>query len=186
MSPPEHQATAPGGSAAATTAALAASLCSVIASASSGVWPEAAGAAAQADRLSVRLTALAETDQHAYTRARELLQRAVEPDSAATGELEAERRDYELATALHAAAEVPVTIAEAAADTAALAALLAAEALADMRADAVVAATLAEAGAAGAAHLVRVNLAVRPDDELTRRADAAVKTATAARLQAAG
>ena len=58
-------------------------------------------------------------------------------------------------------------IAEAAADVAALAALAARDGAASVRGDAWAAATLAEAASTAAARLVHVNLATRPDDELT-------------------
>jgi formiminotetrahydrofolate cyclodeaminase len=76
---------------------------------------------------------------------------------------------------------VPLTIAETAADVAGLAALAAREGADHVRADAWAAATLAEASSAAAARLVHVNLATRPDDELSTRADLAARAAAAAR-----
>jgi formiminotetrahydrofolate cyclodeaminase len=62
-----------------------------------------------------------------------------------------------------------------------LAAQLAHEGEADLRADAVVAATLAEAAAAGAAHLVAINLTMADEDPRVAAAQAAADAARAAR-----
>ena len=62
-----------------------------------------------------------------------------------------------------------------------LAALAAREGSETVRADAWAAATLAEAATASAARLVHVNLATRPDDDLTTRADEAARAAASAR-----
>ena len=72
-------------------------------------------------------------------------------------------------------------IAETAADVAALAALAAREGADTVRGDAWAAATLAEAAATAASRLVHVNLATRPDDDMTTRAAQAQRAATAAR-----
>jgi formiminotetrahydrofolate cyclodeaminase len=72
-------------------------------------------------------------------------------------------------------------IAEAGADVATLAAIAARDGAANVRGVACVAATLAEAASAAAARLVHVNLAMRPDDELCVRADAAAGAAATAR-----
>jgi hypothetical protein len=50
-----------------------------------------------------------------------------------------------------------------------------------VRGDAWAAATLSEAASVAAARLVHVNLATRPDDALSTRADLAARAATAAR-----
>jgi formiminotetrahydrofolate cyclodeaminase len=138
------------------SAALAAALVAKAAKRSEG-WSESAGARAQAIELRDRLLALAQQDALAYETALTSL----------------ERRDSGLARSLAKAAEVPLAIGEAAADTALLA-----------RADAAAAACLA-AGAAQAAHrLVEVNLATGPDDERLIQAGRAADAAAGAAQQA--
>ena len=83
-----------------------------------------------------------------------------------------EQRDFALGTALLRAAEVPLRIAEAAADVAELAALTAAEGSPHLRADATAAAALAEAATRAAAHLVDINLATVRGDAHSARAAA--------------
>jgi len=90
-------------------------------------------------------------------------------------------QDAALGRALRRAAQVPLSIAEVAADVAALAALAARDGAPNVRGDAWTAATLAEAASVAAAQLVHVNLSTRPDDELTTRAELAARSATAAR-----
>ena len=155
-----------GGTAAALAATMASGLVRLVARVSSE-WAEGPGIAAQAAALGDRSLALADDDHRVYARALE--------------QLRAPERDAALGRALHDAAEVPLRIAEAAADVAALAALAARDGAASVRADAWAAATLAEAATTAAARLVHVNLATRPDDELTTRADLAARAAIAAR-----
>jgi formiminotetrahydrofolate cyclodeaminase len=95
-------------------------------------------------------------------------------------------RDARLGSDLALAAYTPLSIAEVAADAAELAAVLAAGANPEVRADAVVAACLAEAAARGAAHLVRINLGVSPDDERIGVAEAHAEAAGQARARALG
>ena len=87
---------------------------------------------------------------------------------------------------LELAAELPLAIAEAAADVAELALLAAEEGDPRARADAVVAAALAEGAVAGAVELVERNLATRAGDERSRRATEALRAAARARALAAG
>jgi formiminotetrahydrofolate cyclodeaminase len=75
-----------------------------------------------------------------------------------------------LAPALSGAADLPLEIAEAAADTAALAALVAEHANPDARPDAAGAALLAAGAVSVAAHLVEANLAVLAEDKRAARA----------------
>jgi len=158
-----------GGSAAALAATMAAGLVRLVARVS-GDWPDAPGVAAQASALGDRALALADDDHRAYARA--------------MAELAATSRDATLGATLRRAAEVPLHIAETAADVTLLAALAARDGSATVRADAWAAAALAEAAAASAARLVHVNLATRPDDDLTTRADEAARTAAEAREEA--
>lgn len=155
-----------GGSAAALAAAMGAGLVRLVARVSDD-WDDAPGVAAQATALGDRALALADDDHRAYARAME--------------ELRAPDRDASLGRALRHAAEIPLRIAEAAADVGVLAALAAREGSDTVRGDAWAAATLAEAASAAAARLVHVNLATLPDDELCSRADAAARAAAAAR-----
>jgi formiminotetrahydrofolate cyclodeaminase len=155
-----------GGSAAALATMMSSGLVRLVARVSHD-WEEAPGIAAQAAALGDRSLALADEDHVAYARALEQLR---SPD-----------RDAALGKALHRAAEVPLLIAETAADVASLAALAARDGDDAVRGDAWAAATLAEAASTAAARLVHVNLATRPDDELSLRADVAARAAAAAR-----
>jgi formiminotetrahydrofolate cyclodeaminase len=155
-----------GGSAAGLAATMAAGLVRLVARVSVD-WTDAPGIAAQASALGDRSLALAEDDHRVYARA--------------MAELASPGRDATLGAALRRAAEVPLQIAETAADVAILAALAAHEGSETVRADAWTAAALAEAASVSAARLVHVNLATRPDDELTARADDAARAAASAR-----
>jgi formiminotetrahydrofolate cyclodeaminase len=155
-----------GGSAAALTTTMAAGLVRLVARVSRD-WEDGPGIAAQAAALGDRSLLLADDDHRAY--------------AAAVEQLRAPDRDAALGRALRRAAEVPLAIAETAADVAALAALAARDGADTVRADAWAAATLAEAASVAAARLVQVNLATQPDDELSTRAELATRAATAAR-----
>lgn len=155
-----------GGSAAAITTTMASGLVRLVARVSHD-WEDAPGIAAQAAALGDRSLELADQDHRAYAHA--------------VAQLRAPERDAALGRALRRAAEIPLLIAEAAADVAALAALAARDGAAPVRGDAWAAATLAEAAAVAAARLVHVNLSTRPDDELSTRAELAARSAVAAR-----
>lgn len=155
-----------GGSAAALAASMAAGLVRLVAHVSEA-WDDAPGVAAQAAALGDRSLALAEDDHRVYARA--------------MAELAAPKRDTSLGAALRRAAEVPLQIAETAADVALLAALAAREGSETVRGDAWAAAALAEAASAAAARLVHVNLATLPEGELCARADDAASSAATAR-----
>ena len=155
-----------GGSAAALATTMASGLVRLVARVSHD-WEDAPGIAAQAAALGDRSLVLADDDHRAYAHALE--------------QLRSTDHDATLGKALRRAAQVPLRIAEAAADVAALAALAAHEGADAVRADAWAAATLAEAASAAAARLVHVNLATRPDDDLCTRADQTAQAAAAAR-----
>ena len=155
-----------GGTAAALATTMAAGLVRLVARVSEG-WSDAPGVAAQASALGDRSLALADDDHRVYARA--------------MAELAAPGRDANLGAALRRAAEVPLQIAETAADVTMLAALAAHEGSETVRADAWAAAALAEAATVSAARLVHVNLATRPDDDLSTRADEAARAAVSAR-----
>lgn len=152
---------------AAVSAALAAALVAKAAKRSEG-WSESAGACAQAIELRDRLLALAEQDSRAYETALTSL----------------ERRDSGLARSLAKAAEVPLTIAETAADAALLAAEAAERADGSARADAAAAACLAAGASQAARRLVEVNLSTGPEDERLARANRAADGAAEAAQRA--
>lgn len=134
-------------------------------------WRDAPGVAAQANLISDRAMELAHTDAQVWDDALEAL-RGAESASA-----EDPRRDFALEQKLDAAAAAPLEIATLGADAAALAALAAEHCDATYRADAAAAAALAAGGATAAAHLVRVNLGVRPSDARLARALASEQAA---------
>ena len=175
----ELEAPAPspcGGSAAAVAAAMGAALVTMVARASTA-WVDAAGVATQARALRARLIALADEDAEAFGAVLATMrEHAGSP----------EQRDFALGTALLRAAEVPLRIAEAAADVAELAALTAAEGSPHLRADATAAAALAEASTRAAAHLVEINLATVRGDTHSARAAELAEAAGAARARALG
>jgi formiminotetrahydrofolate cyclodeaminase len=151
-----------GGSVAAIVVALAAALLSMAARLSHEDWPEAGGAIAQAERLRRRAGPLAARDARAFREAIRALGGETRSESGA--------QTLELGSALARAAEIPLSIAETAADVATLAAEVAQRAKPDVRPDAAAAAVLAEAAARAAAHLVEVNLGATTEDERVRGA----------------
>jgi len=165
-----------GGSAAAVTAAMAASLVAMVGRGSHD-WPDGAGIAAQAKTLRARLTALATEDATAFESVLVVMR---DPSG------EPEQRDFRLGRALLRAATVPLQIAEAAADVTELAALAADAGAPHLQPDAVAAAALAEAAVRAAAHLVEINLAVVPGDRHSSSAAQLSEAATAARRRALG
>ena len=160
------------GFSAAVTVAMAAGLVTMTARRSLEVWPEGAGAAAQAERLRKRVIPLAEENVVAYRKAVGLLR----GDDLA----DIKHRDFELSRSLEEAARIPLAIGEAAADVAALAADVAEYGEPSVRADAATAGALALAGARGAAILVEVNLTTTSGDERLARARELVADAEAA------
>ena len=152
-----------GGSAAALTVSVAAGLVAMSARASAGTWPEARGVAAQARALLARTAPLVEADAEAW---HEALSALAERPAA-----------EELEEKLTRAAQVPLSIADTAADVAALAALAAERGDGTYRGDAAAAAVLAEAGARAAAKLVAVNLTITDDDARLLRARLAEEAA---------
>ena len=128
------------------------------------------GTIAQAAALRRRLEGLAALDAAAFAAAMDALHHR--------SELPAEERDQSLGAAIERAGEPPAEIAAAAADVAELAALAAREADPEQQPDAIAAIELALAATRAAAHLVAVNLTMRPDDD--RLADATANVARAA------
>jgi methenyltetrahydrofolate cyclohydrolase len=160
------------GPAAAVVAAMAASLVTMAAR-SAPDWSGSAGVAAQAAKLRARLTPLALADALAYAEALEALREAT------SGQEQAE-----LGAKLDRAAELPLSIAEAAADVGELAALAAEHADGPSRTDAVAAAALAEGAVVAAVRLVELNLGTTAGDERSRRCDELLETAATARSRA--
>lgn len=155
------------GTVAGLVAAMAAALTAMAARRSADVWAEAPGAVAQAEQLRRRAAPLAEATADAYAEA------AVMLEEEATG------RDHELGRALSRAAEVPLRIAQLAADVAALAKDVADCGDPAVRADATAAALLAQAAARSAAHLVEINLGAGPEDLRVLSAQALAAAASA-------
>jgi len=140
----------------------------MVARRSRGSWRDAAGAAAQARALQERLKPLVEENPDLWQEALEALRDPGE----------------ELADKVARAAEIPLLIAELAADVASLAALTAELGDGTYRSDAAVAAVLAEAGARAAEALVAVNLVIPRDDERRLAAHAHTEAARAAAQRA--
>jgi methenyltetrahydrofolate cyclohydrolase len=162
-----------GGSVAAVAVAMAAGLVTMAARLSRSGWQDAAGAAAQAETLRLRVTPLVELNVEAYVDAVAMLR--------------APSSDDEIGRALDRAAEIPLEIARAAADVGALAVLVAEQGEPSVRADVATAALLSQAAASTAATLVEVNLTTTEDDdrvvaarEFAAAAEAAAKQALAA------
>lgn len=152
-----------GGSVAAIATALAASLVAMTARYSGEQLSGAEELVEDADRLRQRAADLADADADAY---QAVLAAQLNRDGDST-----DRREHIRAT-LRQASEVPLELAEIAAQTAQHAALLAVAGKPSVRADAATALLLADAAARSAAHLVRVNIESGGlDEELVRRAE---------------
>ena len=160
------------GPAASLVAAVAAALVAMAARASRGAWPAAGAAAAQARALGKRALELGQEDVEAveaYLAAR-----------SGDDEPRPEARNFRLGLALDRAADVPLAIAETAADIAVLAAHVAEHCKGDLQADAAAAAMLAHGAAQAAGHLVEVNLAAGTDEVRISRTRDLVRTAARA------
>ncbi len=156
---------APGGGAATATAcALAAALVEMTAAIGGSDEVAARGAAARA-----RAAALADEDAAAYTE-------VIDAQRAGDG--------AQIAAALSRASDVPLAIAETAAEMGALAADVATSGRASVRGDAIAGALLAEAATAAAARLVEINLADAPGDPRLERARELARSAAEARRSA--
>jgi methenyltetrahydrofolate cyclohydrolase len=165
------------------SAPAAGSAAAIVAAVAAAVVEKAArrsgddGAAAQASALTARLVRLSALDADVFAAALEALRHATERgEGDASG---SESRDFQLGRTLDQAAAVPLAIAEAAADVALLASEVAQADESDLREDAAAAAQLAAGAARGAAHLVSINLASRPDIQAKARAAVAAAAAAA-------
>jgi formiminotetrahydrofolate cyclodeaminase len=157
------------GAVAAATAANAASLAEMVSRASVDMWPEAADVAGQAHALRTWAMQLAQVNMEVYGSAKEALTSAY----AGGGETDS------LQDSLGEAMEVPLRIAELAAEVAMLAARAAESGDYDLRPDAAAAGALAAASARAASHLVSINLTAAPGDPRTGAARAAAEDAEA-------
>jgi formiminotetrahydrofolate cyclodeaminase len=165
-----------GGSSAAVACALGAALVEMAAGLGLARGGEIPAEAHQRGReLRARALELAQKELSSYAPVLEAL-RLPEDEPERRGRLEA---------ALSAAAESPLAIAEAAAETAELGARVAAGSRRDVRGDAITGAVLAEAAAAAAAGLVEINLERRGDDPRLQAAREARQRAQEARRRAA-
>lgn len=180
MPKPEPEVESDGGPVAGRVTALSAALAASAADRSRGDWEEAAGARAQALALEQFALALAERDAADYAVARTALA------NRGQGRAEDERRDWLLGRAIAGAAVAPLRLAACAADVAELSALIAVHGASDVAADAAVASMLAAGAAAGASHLVEVNLVAGANAELLAQARAHAQRAAAAAKSVAG
>lgn len=139
---------------------------------SSPGWEGARGAVAQARSLRERVIPLAQADSEAYAEVLAVLQLP------APGR--AEQRDFALGAALDRAAELPLAIAEAAADVTELSAHAAFSCDVKVRGEVLTAAVLGEAAVRAAAGLVEINLATAEGDARLARGRAAAQAAAAA------
>jgi formiminotetrahydrofolate cyclodeaminase len=162
-----------GGALCALTLTLAAGVVVDAARAAASQWDGAAGAQAQGEALVRRAAALGEANARAYAAATAALAGNLPSAPAAT-------RDHLLGDMLERAAQAPLQLAAAAADTAALAVHVADHAPRLAAADAIAAAAIAAGVARAATHLVAVNLATRSGDARLAQAHREVRRATAA------
>lgn len=139
-----------GGAAAAVTVAMAAGLVAMAARFAVDHLADATDVVSCAEVLRRRVAPLAQADADAY---RDYLAATRLPR-----EPRPEVRRRQVRAARSRAAEVPLTVAEIAADVAGMAAVLAAGGNPNLRGDAITAALLAEAGAWSAACLVEINV----------------------------
>ena len=167
-----------GGSTAAFTTEMAASLAAMTARFARGHWEGAAGALAQAETLRHRAAPLAEEDAVAYENVLTAMRMPKD--------LEPEVRNTLIGETLSRAADAPLEIAECAADVAALAAEIAICGNQTVRGDAAAAAVLAAASTRVAAHLVEVNLATTEADERIERVRSLTRSANGAARRAVG
>jgi formiminotetrahydrofolate cyclodeaminase len=165
-----------GGSVAALIVGMAASLVAMAGRFSKRHWPEAGDAVGRAEELRAHVVPLAQADAVAYE---EVLTALRLPR-----DLEPEVRNKAIANALSRAADIPLLIAEAAADVAELGALVAERGNPNLHGDAAAGTLFAEAAARAAANLVAVNLGVTSTDERLARARQLVDAAAASSAQA--
>ena len=165
-----------GGSVAAFTTEMAASLAAMAARFARDHWEGSAGAVAQAEALRHRAAPLAAEDAVAYENVLTAMRMPKE--------LEPEVRNTLIGDTLSRAADVPLEIAECAADVAALAAEIAVSGNPNLRGDAAAASVLASASAQVAGNLVEINLGTTEADERIERVRGLVASAEGAARRA--
>ena len=168
-----EQAAPGGGAAAATAVAMAAGLVGMSARLSHDKLDDSAALSARADALRARAAPLAQADARAYGRVLEAYRMPKNEDPRA--------RREEIAKALSAAADIPLEVAEIAAEVASLGVGLAENGNANLKGDSIAATLLAEAGARSAAVLVAINLRDNQDHRRERAEKLATSASAAAR-----
>ena len=166
-----------GGSVAAFVTEMAASLAAMAARFAHD-WDGAAGAVAQAETLRHRAAPLAAEDAVAYEN---VLTAMRMPE-----ELEPEVRNTLIGETLSRAADIPLLIAETAADVAELASEIAVRGNPNLRGDAAAASLLATSAVRVAANLVEINLSTMEGEERVERARTLVACAEKAAKRALG
>jgi methenyltetrahydrofolate cyclohydrolase len=166
-----------GGSVAAFVTEMAASLAAMAARFAHD-WDGAAGAVAQAETLRHRAAPLAAADAVAYEN---VLTAMRMPE-----ELESEVRNTLIGETLSRAADIPLLIAETAADVAELAAEIAVQGNPNLRGDAAAASLLAASAVRVAANLVEINLATVEGEDRIARARTLIAGADKAAKRALG
>lgn len=164
-----------GGSVAAFVTEMAASLAAMAARFAHD-WDGAAGAVAQAETLRHRAAPLAAEDAVAYEN---VLTAMRMPE-----ELESEVRNTLIGETLSRAADIPLLIAETAADVAELASEIAVCGNPNLRGDAAAASLLASSAVRVAANLVEINLSTMEGEERVERARTLVASAEKAAKRA--
>lgn len=170
-----QEARGTAGEVAALVIGIAADLAIQVARASTE-WGERGGALAQAEALRERALALRGEVQHRYDVALAELSRARERSG--PGHQEGET---ELGQALEELVGSLLALGETASDVAGLAEVVARSGVTELRPGAAAAAMLAAAAADVCAHLVDVNLVIRPDDERSRLAHELLASAVRSR-----
>ena len=166
-----------GGSVAAFVTEMAASLAAMAARFAHD-WDGAAGAVAQAETLRHRAAPLAAEDAVAYEN---VLTAMRMPE-----ELESEVRNTLIGETLSRAADIPLLIAETAADVAELASEIAVQGNPNLRGDAAAASLLASSAVRVAANLVEINLSTMEGEDRVERARTLVAGAEKAAKRALG
>jgi formiminotetrahydrofolate cyclodeaminase len=166
-----------GGSVAAFVTEMAASLAAMAARFAHD-WEGAGGAVAQAETLRHRAAPLAVEDAIAYENVLTALRMP--------NELESEVRNTLIGETLSRAADIPLLIAQTAADVAELSSEIAVCGNPNLRGDATAAAILAASAARVAANLVEINLTTVEGDDRVELARAMVRSADQAARRAAG
>lgn len=169
----EKTAAPGGGAVGAVGAATAAALAAMAARFAGDGFPEGADFAARAESLRTGVATLADADAASYEEVLRALRVPKEPDGAT--------REHEVRLALSTAADVPLSVAVAAAEIAELAAQLADSGNSSLKGDAAAGAILAEAAARIGAVLVTINLAGTDDGRIARAHELEEIAADAAR-----